>query len=158
MEKYDAQEDSDIVLSSVAQRCNQFGVRLIAADGAGNGNVYNNLLLNLMPGLDGLYAMYYSAADQAPSQYKGRLWKWTIGRSSSIGMVFTRVIKKRIRFPRLEDSSSFLDEIWCEIAEHDDHHRAIKYTHSESQPDDTLHAINYAAVLATKRVTAHFNV
>jgi hypothetical protein len=148
MSRYQAQEEPQVVLRAVSERCNDFGIRLLAADGAGNGGVYNNLLLTKMPDLRALYAMLYSVSDQEPRQYKGRLWNWTIGRTPSIGMVFSRVKKKRIRFPRIEHSSSFLDEIWCEIAEYDDHHRTIKYTHSENQPDDALHAINYAAVLA----------
>jgi hypothetical protein len=146
--KFQAQEEPDVVLREIAQRCSYFQVRLVAADGAGNGSVYNNLLLTDMPSLEGLYAMYYSVSDQAPRQYKGRLWNWTIGRTASIAMVFTRVKKKRISFPRIEDCSSFVDEIWCEVAEYDDHHRTIKYTHPETQQDDTLHAINYGAVLA----------
>ena len=132
---------------AIARRCTEFRVLCVAADGAGNGSVYNNLLLNMLPRLHGLYAMFYSAADQRPRQYKGRLSNWTIGRTPSIGMVFTRIKKQRIHFPRLEDCSSFLDEIWCETAEYDDHNRTIKYTHPETQPDDTLHAINYAATL-----------
>jgi len=148
MERYRAQENPDEILEAIAQRCEQFNVRLIAADGAGNGSVYNNLLLNMMPNVVGLYAMIYSVADHEPRQYKGRLWNWTIGRTPSLGMVFTRVKKQRICFPRLEDCSSFLDEIWCEVAEYDDHKRTIKYTHPETQPDDTLHALNYAVVLA----------
>lgn len=148
MERYHAQEDPDEILRAIVRRLNQFRVRLAATDGAGIGSVYNGLLLNMVPQLMGLYAMFYSAADQTPRQYKGRLWNWTIGRTPSIGMVFTRIKKQRIRFPRIEDCSSFLDEIWCETAEHDDHNRAIRYTHPETQQDDTLHAINYAATLA----------
>ncbi|MCE9555381.1 MAG: phage terminase large subunit family protein [Planctomycetes bacterium] len=156
MAKYRAQEDADVVLREVSQRCNQFGVRLVAADGLGNGSVYNNLLLANMPRLAGLYAMQYSVSDQAPRQYKGRLWNWTIGRTPSIGMVFTRVKKKRIQFPRVEDCSSFLDEIWCEVAVYDDHQRMIKYTHPETQPDDALHAVNYAAILARMLMTQQY--
>ena len=63
-------------------------------------------------------------------------------------MVFVRIKKARIQFPRLWDCSSFLPEIWCETAEYDDHNRSIRYRHPETQPDDTLHSINYAAVLA----------
>lgn len=48
----------------------------------------------------------------------------------------------------LADSAPFIDEIWCETAEYDDSQRAIKYTHPETQPDDVLHAINYASTLA----------
>lgn len=148
MERYQAQEEPDEILKSIVLRCNQFQVPLVAADGAGNGNVYNNLLINDYSQLVALYAMSYSNSDQAPRQYKGRLWNWTIGRTPSIGMVFTRIKKKRIRFPRLEDCASFLDEIWCETAEYDDQNRTIKYTHPETQLDDTLHAINYAAALS----------
>jgi hypothetical protein len=147
LERYHAQEEPDEILKAIARRCTEFRVLCVAADGAGNGSVYNNLFLSMLPRLHGLYAMFYSAADQRPRQYKGRLWNWTIGRTPSIGMVFTRIKKQRIHFPRLEDCSSFLDEIWCETAEYDDHNRTIKYTHPETQPDDTLHAINYAATL-----------
>ncbi len=148
MERYEAQEEPDEILKSIVTRCKQFRVPLVAADGGGNGSVYNNLLISEYTQVAGLYAMLYSVSDQAPRQYKGRLWSWTIGRTPSIGMVFTRIKKKRISFPRLEDSTSFLDEIWCETAEYDDQNRTIKYTHPETQLDDTLHAINYAAVLA----------
>jgi hypothetical protein len=63
-------------------------------------------------------------------------------------MVFTRIKKQRILFPRLKDCSSFLSEIWCETAEYDDHNRSIMYMHPKTQPDDTLHAMNYATALA----------
>lgn len=109
-----------------------------------------------MPRLADLYAMQKSVSDQAPRQYKGRLWDWMISRTPAIGMVFTRVKKKRIQFPRVEDCSSFLDEIWCEVAVHDDHKRTIKYTHPETQPGDTLHAVNYAAVLARMLMTQQY--
>lgn len=154
LERFRAQEDPNEILKVLVQRCKQFNVRLVAADGAGNGSVYNNLLINALPELLALYAIYYSVSDQEPRQYKGRLWNWTVGRTPSIGMVFTRVKKRRIIFPRLQDVSSFLNEIWCETAEYDDHQRTIKYTHPETQPDDTLHAVNYAAILARKALEA----
>jgi len=50
----------------------------------------------------------------------------------------------------LEDCRAFLPEIYCEVAEHNNEQRTIKYTHPETQPDDTLHAINYAATLARR--------
>ena len=150
LERYRAREDPDEILKAVSRRCQQFRIPVVAADGAGNGNVYNNLLLHGLPQLAALYAMFYSVADQRPRQYKGRLWNWTIGRTPSIGMVFSRVKKKRLILPRLQDSSSFVDEIWCEVAQYDDHQRTIKYTHPETKPDDTLHSINYAATLARR--------
>jgi hypothetical protein len=92
--------------------------------------------------------MFYSAADQEPREYKGRLWSWTIGRTPSIGTIFMRIKKHRIQFPQLKDCSSFLNEIWCETADYDGHTRSVKYLHPETQPDDTLHALNYATTLA----------
>jgi hypothetical protein len=147
MERYHAQEEPDEILKAIVRRCNEFRIQLVAADGAGVGSVYNGLLLNNLPRVLGLYAMFYSAADQQPRQYKGRLWNWTIGRTPSLGMVFTRIKKQRLLFPRLNDCSSFLSEIWCETAEYDDHNRSIRYLHPETQPDDTLHAVNYATAL-----------
>ena len=147
MEGYHAQEDPDEILKAIVRRIHQFRVPFVAADGAGNGNVYNGLLLNMVPQLAALYAIFYSAADQEPRQYRGKLWNWTIGRTPSIGMIFTRIKKHRILFPRVEDCSSFLDEIWCETADYDEHRRTIRYTHPETQQDDTLHAVNYAATL-----------
>ena len=156
LERYPAQAEPNDILKSIVRRFLQFGVRVAAADGAGVGSVYNGLLLDQVPNLLGLYAMFYSAADQKPRQYKGRLWNWTIGRTPSLGMIFTRIKKLRIRFPRVEDSGSFLDEIWCETAEYDDHNRTIKYTHAETQPDDTLHSINYAATLGRLVLNRNF--
>ena len=154
MERYHAQEEPDEILKAIVRRIKQFQIRLTAADGASIGSVYNALLLNAVPQMTGLFAMFYSAGDQQPRQYKGRLWTWTIGRTPSIGMVFTRIKKQRIQFPRVEDCSSFLDEIWCETAEYDDHNRTIRYTHPETQQDDTLHALNYVATLARRSLDA----
>ncbi len=157
-EKYPAREEPDEIVKAIVRRCERFRVPIVAADGSGNGSVYNNLLLHALPQLQALYAIYYSQSDQAPHQYKGHLWNWTIGRTPSIGMVFTRIKKQRIHFPRLEDSRAFLDEIWCEIAAYDDQQRSIKYTHAETQPDDTLHALNYAATTARRGLDSSYRM
>jgi hypothetical protein len=78
------------------------------------------------------------------------LWVWTVNRSASIGTVFGRVKKRTILFPRVEDCGSFLDELECEVAEYDDISRSIKYSHPETQPDDCLHASNYAVLIGTR--------
>ena len=130
--------------------CRKFNVRWIGADGAGNGSVYNRLLLDGLGYRPHLYGLTYSASDSQPSQ-DGVLWKWTIGRTSSIGYLFSCVHKKKIRFPRAADCGTFLDEFACEVAEYDDKNRCLKYTHAETQPDDTLHAANYALQLVTRR-------
>lgn len=147
MERFAAQEDPDRILTEVACRCQQFKVRLIGADGGGNGYVYNRLLLDKLQGGHDLYAILYSASGQPPRQ-DGMLWKWTVGRSHSIGAVFSRVKKKMVIFPDVRESGSFLDEFACEVLEYDDDQRSGRFIHPETMPDDALHATNYALILA----------
>jgi len=152
MERFGPGEDTQQLIEKIARRCEHFRIRAIAADGRGNGSVHNNLLLHRLPNLIGFYAMIYTVSDSQPAQWKGRLWTWSIGRTPSIGMVFSRIHKQRLLLPRLEDSSSFIDEICCEVAEYDDQKRTIKYTHPATMPDDTLHSLNYLAVIARRSI------
>lgn len=153
-ERFAPREDPEFILQEVSQRCRQFGVRFIAADGNGNGHVYNRLLIDRLRGECTLYAIFYSNSEQAPRR-DGVLWHWAVGRSASIGMIFSRVKKRTLIFPRVQDSGSFLDEIGCEIAEYDDSARSICFSHPETQPDDSLHAVNYATLLGIREHTSH---
>lgn len=142
-------DDPEQVVEALAQLCREFGIRAIAADGAGNGHVWNRLLVNKLQQRLPLYAMLYGNADAEPRQ-DGVLWKWTVGRSRAMGNVFARVKKKSIFFPAVADVSSYLEEIACEIAEYDDEQRSIRYTHPEGQPDDALHALTYLLAIAIR--------
>jgi hypothetical protein len=143
-----AQEDPRQVVQAVAEWCERFQVRAVAADGAGNGTVYNSVLLDRLAWLPRLYGMQYAATDHAPKPYRGRCLSWIIARSPSIGAVFHRIKQRRIALPQLEQSAPFLREIYCETADYDAQNRSVKYIHPETQPDDTLHAINYLNALA----------
>ena len=145
---YRPDEHPDHVLQCVAELCQRFGVRIIAGDGGGNGNVYNRLLLARLK-IETMYAVLYADTDQAPRQ-DGDLYKWTVNRTGTIGALFSRVKVRKIIFPRSEDCGSFLDEFACEIAEYDDERRMVRYTHPETQPDDALHATNYALLPAIR--------
>jgi hypothetical protein len=148
-DRFRAQEDPDRVLHEVAQRCRQFGVQRIAADGGGNGHVYNRLLQDRLHGPCVYFAIMYSTSEHEPRQ-EGLLWRWTVSRSASIGVVFGRVKKRALVFPRVEDCGSFLDELACEVVEFDDQNRTIKYSHPETQPDDSLHSTTYALLLGVQ--------
>lgn len=151
-ERFPSSEDPNRVLDAVAERCCRFGVSQVAADGGGNGHVYNRLLVDRLVGRGGLRwltAVFYGAVDQEP-RMDGVLLKWTVGRSPSIGVLLSRVKKGQVVFPRLADSSSYLDEFACETAEYDDVNRTVRYSHPESQQDDALHATNYALLAALR--------
>jgi hypothetical protein len=94
-----------------------------------------------------MYAILYSAADHAPRR-DGVLIKWTVNRSATIGVVFSRIKKQMMVFPRVEETGTFLDEFASEIAEYDNITRTVRYSHPETQQDDALHATNYALLLA----------
>lgn len=147
MERFAASEDPDRVLTAVAKRCAQFRVRFLAADGGGNGSVLNRLLFDRLHPQHGLFAMIYAPSRHDPRQ-EGVLWKWMIDRTASIGVLFSRVKKQSILFPRIADSGSYLEEFACEVAEYDDINRIVRYSHPETMQDDCLHATNYALTLA----------
>ena len=148
-ERFVATEDPNCVLEAVAELCRRFAVQYIAADGGGNGHVYNRLLLERLKGHVGFYALVYSTGDREPHQ-EGVLTKWTINRSASIGNVFNRVKRRTMLFPSVQDSGSFLEDFAAEVAEYDSDMRSIRYTHPETQPDDALHATNYAVQVAAR--------
>jgi Phage terminase large subunit (GpA) len=148
IEALPAQEDPTLVVRSVAAWCQRLRVRCVAADGAGNGTVYNSLLLTHLPRLPRLYGIQYSATDHAPTLYRDRSWNWIVARSPRIGAVFSQIKKRQIAFPRLDQCTALLREIYCETAEYDPQKRSVKYRHPADQPDDTLHALNYLNVLA----------
>ncbi len=148
-DRFWSQEDPDQVLQQVAQRCQQFGIKIIAADGGGNGHVYNRLLITRHRGPCAFFAIMYSASEHEPRQ-EGLLWRWTVNRSASIGTVVGRVKKGSMVFPRVEDCGSFLAELACEVAEYDDQNQSITYSHPETQPDDCLHATTYALPVAIR--------
>ncbi len=145
-ERLASSEDPAQVLDAVARSCLRFQVAFIAADGGGNGHVYNRLLLDKLNRHGGLFAILYSESDQAPRR-DGALVKWSVNRSATIGTLFSRVKKKAIIFPRAEDCGSYLDEFACEVAEYDDLNRTVRYSHAQGQLDDALHATNYALAL-----------
>lgn len=143
LDHFPGREEPDRILSEVADRCARFQVCCIVADGGGNGNVYNRLLVDRVGQRIPFMAILYSASDHQPAR-DGALIKWTVNRSATIGGLFSRVKKRMLVFPRIEDAGRYLDEFACEVAEYDDQQRAIKYVHPETQQDDALHATNYA--------------
>jgi hypothetical protein len=151
MERFRPQEEPDRVLNQVAKTCRTFGVKAIAADGGGNGHVYNRLLQNQLGYKASLCAIIYSTTDQEPFR-DGTLYKWTVNRSASIGATFSRIKKLMLHFPRVQECGSFLDEFDCELAEYDDYSRTIRYIHPDGQADDALHATNYLQQIGLRSV------
>jgi len=150
LERFGAREEPQQILEAIAQRCRALGVRWIAADGNGNGHVYNRLLLDKLGAGHHLCGLLYAQSDQQPVR-DGALMKWTINRSAAIGALFSRIKKRLLQLPQVSQSGSFLEDFTAELAEYDDHQRTIRFTHPDTQPDDTLHASVYLMQLALRR-------
>lgn len=146
-----AHEEPNKVLEMVASICRQFRVSFVAADGGGNGTVYNRLLAGKLHGFADIFSIHYSSAESEPVP-DGVLWKWTVNRSRAIGSVFARFKEKLNLLPRVQDCESFLDEFTCVVAEYDDYKRNIKFRHPETQFDDALHATTYAQLVAVRTI------
>lgn len=152
LQRIAGREDSNWVLDEVTRLCRQFRVKYIAADGGGTGGVYNRMLLpKLSPHLIGYYGIHYENGHSSPCR-EGLLWRWAVDRSYSIGALFTRIKRKQLLFPKLEDCQSYFSDFTNVYAEYDDHMRSIRYCHLDGQPDDALHATNYALLLSLRLV------
>lgn len=151
MQRLQAREEPSQVLEAVVRIRRQFRATFVAADGGGNGHVYNRLLSAKLRGVADVYSIHYSSTESEPVQ-DGVLWKWTINRSRAIGSVFARIKEKLNLFPRVQDCGAFLDEFTCVVAEYDDYMRNIKFTHPETQYDDALHATTYAQLVAVRAI------
>jgi hypothetical protein len=146
--------DPIVIRNEVASPCNQFGVRFIAADGGGNGSVYNRLLVDGLDRRVPVFGIHYSTVDQEPTA-DGVLRQWTISRTGSISTLLTKIKLRKVRFPRVADCGTFLDEFAGLLAERDDYNRSIKFTHTPGQFDDSVHAANYLHAVALRCVHAH---
>ena len=148
-ERFAATEDPLRVVEEIAKRCRQFRIRWIGADGGGNGRVLNRLLMDQLKASSGLFAILYSSADHEPRQ-DGCMMQWTVNRSASIAVLYSRIKKRQMIFPRVNQCGSFLDEFAVELAEYDDITRTVRYTHPDGMQDDAVHATNYALIVALR--------
>ena len=82
-ERFEAQDDPGYVLEQLAQRCLQFRVQWIAADGGGIGSVQNRLLVGRLGGYPSLYAIYYSLSDHSRSPMESSRSGRSIARARS---------------------------------------------------------------------------
>ncbi len=145
-------EDPGWVLEEVARLCRIFRVVAIAADGGGTGAVYNRLLLDkLASQVAGFYAIFYGSGHGDPCQ-DGALWRWSVDRSHSMGNLFSRIKKRLLLFPAAQECRTYFPDFTNVFAEYDDHMRSIKYCHCDGQPDDALHATNYAQLLGLRQM------
>lgn len=156
-DRFRANEDTQYLVTEVAKKCREFRICTIAADGGGNGHVCNRWLAEVLQLQFKIYSIFYSTSEQKPYS-EGHLKKWTVDRSATLGQVFTRIKTQKIMFPPASDCGSFLDEFLAVYEEYDSYNRRIRYAHPENQLDDTVHAVNYALIIADQvREAIHGN-
>ena len=142
------QEDPNRVVQVVADLCERFQVRGVAADGAGNGTVYNSLLLDRLPRLPKLFGMQYAATDHVAKAVPRSIAELdhrpiTLDRR---GLPPDQAAAHRISPADTVCISAARDLLRDGGIRSPEPLRA--YLHPETQMDDTLHALNYLNVLA----------
>jgi hypothetical protein len=152
-DRWSPRADPEETSQQIATICNQLGVMCIAADGGGNGSVYNRLLLARMRRVIPIFAILYSSSDHEPVQ-NGVVRQWTVDRTRSISTLIARIKDRQVRFPCVADCGSFLDEMASVVTEYDNYTRRFRYVRTPGQPDDALHACNYAHLVGLRSIRA----
>lgn len=145
-DRFSPNEDSQHVVSKVARKCREFRVIAIAADGGGNGHVCNRWLYDKLQTGSPICSIFYGVSEGKPFA-DGVLRKWTVDRSATLGLLFTRIKIKLISFPASMDCGSFLDEFLNEYEDYDKHNRSLQFRNPDDLLDDTVHATNYAQII-----------
>lgn len=148
-DRFHAKEDSQYVVSEVAKKCRAFRVCAIAADGGGNGHVLNRCLFDKLQFNDLVFSIFYASSESKP-YLDGVLRKWAVDRSATLGLLFTRIKIKTIKFPNVSDCGSFLDEFLNEYQDYDRHNRTIQFRNPDQLLDDVVHATNYAQIVGAE--------
>jgi len=152
LDRWQPRDDGMQIMEQLFAICRRFRVRVIAADANGNGSINNRLLFDLLM-KDGtpprMWGIFYGV-DTQPPQPHGVMTQWVVGRTPTIGGLFTRIKMQLLRFPRVTESGPFLDEFTCELAEFDEGMRIVKYSKPDDRRDDALHATNYGELVAMR--------
>jgi len=139
--------DPDTVLHEMVLTAYRFSVKAIGTDyGVGH---KENIRLRPMVAPIPVVEMLYS--DQKKDAYYDWVSQtYSMNKSRSLDLVFSKLTKKGYKFPRREQIESFAADILNIYTEYDPNYKLVKYEHAGTGPDDFLHLLNYTAVLVEK--------
>ena len=136
--------DPQTVLNEIAQTVGRFSVKAVGTD-YGIGHKENLRLRPMLAPVPVVEMMYTNQKSDA--HYDGISKTYSMNRTQSLDLVFSRLSKKRYKFPRKEIIRSFAEDILNVYMEYDPNYKRVKYEHAGTGPDDFLHLLNYSAVL-----------
>lgn len=141
-----AESDPEIQVNDIARRCKSFGVQLIGAD-HGFGFVQNSQLRKAF-GRDRILEFYSSHNMSKPIKWDRKANRYTMHRTTMMSRVFNGIRREQFKFPKWELFKPFGQDFLNVTAEYDDKKRVLKYSHPEDAPDDSVHSLMYAMLVA----------
>ena len=136
--------DPQTVLNEIAQTVGKFSVKAVGTD-YGVGHKENLRLRPMLAPVLVVEMMYTNQRSDAHYDWVSKTY--SMNRTQSLDLVFSRLSKKRYKFPRREIIKPYAEDILNVYMEYDPNYKRVKYEHAGTGPDDFLHLLNYQAVL-----------
>ncbi|MCH7819762.1 MAG: phage terminase large subunit family protein [Candidatus Marinimicrobia bacterium] len=136
--------DPQTVLDEIALTVARFSVKAVGTD-FGVGHKENLRLRPMLPRIPVFEMMYTNQKTEAHFDWGSKTY--TLSRTKTLDDVFSRLAKKKYKFPRKEVIKTFAEDILNVYIEYDPNYKRVKYEHAGTGPDDFLHLLNYSAIL-----------
>ena len=94
----------------------------------------------------------YTGSEKSP-EYNEAERRYDIGKTASLDITFSALVRGYFIFPTKEESEMYLKDVLNVYTEYDPNTLRTKYDHAGTGPDDFLHLINYARLIAFFRQT-----
>lgn len=143
--QYANPDESIREMVEVFTRCN---ATLVGTD-YGVGHKENGRLRKRLP-RGRVFEFMYSGSSQTPQRRvdDNRPEGWySIGRTETLDVTFSRIAAQQYLFPPWEKSKTFLRDVLNVYSEYDPNWKRRKYEHAGTGPDDFLHLMNYAQLV-----------
>jgi len=138
----------DFFLGYIVDLARKWGVRAVAPDW-GFGFHLNGILAKRLAKSKIITLPIMHSTQKKFMTWNGR-W-YTIDRTEAMASLFMSIKEKRIVFPKQDHFETFISDFTNVYSEYNYKTRRLQYDHGEDSPDDTVHAINYAYILALKK-------
>lgn len=97
-------------------------------------------------GYDKVIAFQHMPAQKEKARWNNKMPAYTLGRNQVMTDLFSKIRNGKIKFPRWQDSSPFMDDILNIQTEYNEELGKMKYV--SIGPDDFFHATLYATISA----------
>lgn len=136
--------DPQFCVDYVIRKAREWGVKRVGVD-SGYGWGPNEQLIRAL-GKNRVIKLLYSGNMAALTKWDNIAWQYTLNRSAFVSRMINLVKRRELVLPK--GSEEMHKDFIALKSEYSQQSRRILYTHSQSEPDDTLHASIYCKFAA----------